>query len=75
MAAFSSPLASRGVDGRHHDQARHVGEVVLEGLGVGCRQLAPARRGPDHHRHGHLAAEHVVQLGGVVDDLVQRQQD
>jgi hypothetical protein len=37
------------------------------------RQLvAGAARHPQHHRHGHLAAEHVVDLRRVVDDLVHR---
>src|SRR5262249_2474824 len=40
------------------------------------RQLADAARGrADHQRHTRLAAEHVVDLGGVVDDLVDRHQD
>ena len=32
MAAFSSPLASAGVDGHGHQQARHVQVEGLEGM-------------------------------------------
>jgi hypothetical protein len=42
---------------------------------VGGAELvaAPARH-PDHHRDPHLTVEHVRDRGGVVDDLVHRQQ-
>ena len=36
---------------------------------------ARAPRRPDDHRHAHLAAEHVADLGGVVHDHVLRDED
>ena len=36
--------------------------------------LPAPRRHADHHRHVELAARHVEEGGGVVHDLVQRQQ-
>jgi hypothetical protein len=42
---------------------------------VGRSELVPPAPGhANHHRHPHLAAEHVRDRGGVVDDLVHRQQ-
>ena len=50
-------------------------EEGLEAVGVGRPELVPATtRHPDHHRHPRLPVEHVGDRGGVVDDLVERQQ-
>jgi hypothetical protein len=59
---------------RHHDlESGHVGEPRLEALRVLRRGPgAGPERGPQHHRHAGGAAEHVVDLGGLVDDLVHR---
>jgi hypothetical protein len=40
----------------------------------GQLRAGTARRA-NHERHAHLAAEHVLNLRGVVDDLVHRHQD
>ena len=45
----------------------------IRGLGVGGAQLAStAANGADHHRDLELAAKHIAQLGGFVDDVVHR---
>ena len=42
---------------------------------MGCRQLLAATFGrAQHHRHPRLAAKHIVDLGRVIDHLVDRQQ-
>ena len=67
-----------GVGGgaRHGDeQARHLEVHGLEAVRVRRAELMARSLGHAHHeRHPDLAAEHVVDVGGVVDDLVHRQQ-
>ena len=61
---------------RDHLEAGHVGEPPVEGLRVLGRELIARPVGrADDHRALHQAAEHVVDLGGVVDDLVHGHQD
>jgi hypothetical protein len=60
---------------RQHAQARHVRVPGFEAVRVLRRELPAGAGGhADHDRHAHLAARHVAQRGGVVHDLVQRQQ-
>jgi len=63
------------LDGRGGDDAQpgHVGEPVLEGVGVLGGELAPAA-GADHDRDGEVSARHMQQGSGVVEDLVEGQQ-
>src|SRR5438552_12192710 len=61
--------------GAHDLQPRHVVEVHLHRLRVLRGELVRgAARPADHDRHVVLAARHVVQLRGRVDDLVQGEQ-
>jgi hypothetical protein len=65
--------ALRVVGGRrHHDlQAGDVDEPGLQGLGVlGGGAGSGASGGADYHRDPSLAAEHVPDLGRLVDELV-----
>ena len=54
--------------------ARDVRVPAFQAVRVlrGDPPAAPGRH-PDHQRHGELAARHVRDRGGVVDDLVERQ--
>src|SRR5215472_13451070 len=64
----------RGCRNRHA-QARAMQKVRLQALAVlGAQLMAPALRGTNHQRHLGLAAEHVVDFGRVVDDLIHREQ-
>ena len=61
--------------GAGDEQSRHLQVERLEAVGVGGAELvAAAARHPDHHWHLRLAVEHVWDRGGVVDDLVQREE-
>ena len=73
--ALQEPLGV-GRGGRvGHVHAGAVHEVGFQRLGVLGRQLAAAAaRHADHHGKVDLAAEHVADLGHVVDDLVHGQQ-
>ena len=76
MAVFSRPLASAGVEGVTTFRPGDVAEPGLEALAVlGGVAAAGALLGPDDHRHLGLAAEHVAQLGRLVDDRLHRQAD
>ena len=63
IAAFSSPLASRGVRRRDDLQPRRVGEPALEALRVLRGELVAGAVGrADDERAAHLAAEHVAPI-------------
>ena len=67
-------MASAGVDGLHDLQAGDVAEPGLEALAVlGGGAGAGAGGHPHDQRHRGLAAEHVAQLGRLVDDLLHRE--
>ncbi len=61
---------------RHGDQqAGHVEVECLEAVRVRRAELVAGALGhTDDQRHADLAAEHVVDVGGRVDDLVEREQ-
>lgn len=60
---------------RQHDQPRDVRKKRLPTVGMLCRQLPPdAATHPNHDGDVQLAARHVQERGGVVDDLVEGQQ-
>ena len=61
-----------GVGRQHHLQPRDVGEHRVEALAVlrGGAE-AGAVHGADHQRGHRLAAEHVAELGRLVEDLVE----
>src|SRR5712691_7642373 len=62
--------------GRNHDaQSGAMQEISFEALTMLCTKLmARALRCAYNHRHLGVAAEHVMNLGGVVDDLIDREQ-
>src|SRR5229473_5003767 len=62
--------------GRNHDaQPGAMQEISFEALAMLCTELmARALRCAYNHRHLGVAAEHVMNLGGVVDDLIDREQ-
>jgi hypothetical protein len=61
--------------GAGDEQSRDLQEQRLEAVRVGRAELMAAAAGhADHQGHPHLAAEHVRDRGGMVDDLVHRQQ-
>ena len=69
---LQEPLGIRRGGGDDHCQAGTVAEKGLEGLGVlGSGLVHEAVRGPEHHGDGLLAAEHVVDLGHLVVNLVE----
>ena len=73
IAASSRPCASAGVRGHHDLEPGHVGEERVERVGVLRRGAQTgAGRHPDDERDPRLATRHVAQLGGLVDDLVER---
>ena len=61
---------------RSHDlQAGHMGVPVFQTMGMLGGELPAGTGGhPDDHRHIELTARHVPDRGGVVDDLIERQQ-
>ena len=61
---------------RGHDlEAGHMGVPVFQAMGMlGGELPAGAGGDPDDHRHVELTARHVPDGGGVVDDLIERQQ-
>ncbi len=68
---FEQALGIRRGARSDHIQPREVSEDRIGRLGVGCRKLAAAAADrADHNRHTHLPAEHIVQLGSLVDDHV-----
>ena len=71
MAVRSRPLASAGFDGATTLRpGRWVNSPSrLEGV-LGRRRAQHTVGGPQHQRDRHLAAEHVAELRGLVDDLV-----
>ena len=69
------PLGVGGRRGHRDEQAGNVQEHRLQAVRVRRAELvAGALRHADHQRHGHLPAEHVADVGGVVDDLIECQQ-
>src|SRR5260370_11523363 len=62
--------------GRNHDaQSGAMQEIGFKALAMLCTELmARALRCAYNHRHLGVAAEHVMNLGGVVDDLIDREQ-
>src|SRR5216683_1686009 len=62
--------------GRNHDaQSGAMQEIGFEALAMLCTELmARALRCAYDHRHLGMAAEHVMNLGGVVDNLIDREQ-
>ena len=74
-AAATARRMSVAVAGRQHLDAGDVAVPALEAVRVLCRELAaPARRHAHDERHAELAVGHVPHRGGVVDDLVEREQ-
>ncbi len=68
-------LGVGGGGGGGDEQPGHVHEERLQAVGVRGPQLVARALGHAHHqRHAGLPAEHVVDVGGVVDDLVEREQ-
>ena len=71
--ALEQPLGRRRIVRRDDDQARHAGvprRIVLAVLrGDAARRAVGAA---EHHRAAHLAAAHVIGLGGRVDDVIDR---
>jgi hypothetical protein len=64
-----------GGRGDSDEQPRHLQEHGLKAVRMGWAELvAGALWHPHHEWHTHLAAEHVVDVGGVVDDLVEGEQ-
>ena len=60
---------------REHAQPRDMGIPAFEAVRMLRRDLPPAAgRHADHQRHRELAARHVRDRRGVVDDLIERQQ-
>src|SRR3989338_7980854 len=53
-----------------------MGKEALQGLGV-LRTLSPPSSDdePDHNWSRHLAAEHIVPLGSIVDELIEGQKE
>ena len=75
IAAFSRPLRVGRRGGHRHEQPGHVQEQRLQAVRVGRAELVAGALGHAHdQRHARLAAEHVVDVRGVVDDLVEREQ-
>ena len=75
IAVFSRPLASAGVEGTATSRPGHVQEHRLQAVRVRRAELvAGALRHAHDQRHARLAAEHVVDVRRVVDDLVEREQ-
>ena len=73
IACTRRPAVSAGVDGRHHDHARQMREPGLQHLRVLRGRVAPhAVRHAHHHGGLRLPAEHVADLGDLVDQLVHR---
>ena len=71
----SMPRASSIVAGRQHPDAGDVRVPALQAVRVLGGELAPAaRRHADDQRHGELPARHVRDGGGVVHDLIEREQ-
>ena len=61
-----------GGGGHGYEQPGDVQEERLEAVGVGGPELVAGALGHAHdERHADLPAEHVVDVGGVVDDLVE----
>ena len=61
--------------GNRDEQAWHVHKDRLQAVRVGGPQLVTgALRHAHHQRHARLSAKHVVDVGGVVDDLIEREQ-
>ncbi len=71
MHAAARPLASYAFDGVHHLETGNVAEQSFEALAVlrPSRHAATADCG-DREWQDRLAAEHVLQLCGLIDDLV-----
>ena len=69
-----SPRTSSGVEVADHLQARNVHQP-----GLGCRACCTPGDHPappcdaDRQRHRQLSARHVAVLGGLVDDLLERE--
>ena len=75
VAAGKAPKAQAfrigGSRGNRDLQPRNVGKEHLDGLGVLRGELEPDATGAtDDHRHLELAAKHVADLRGVLDNLV-----
>ncbi len=68
-------LGVGGRGGHGDEQAGDVQEQRLQAVRVRRPQLVAGALGHAHdERHADLAAEHVVDVGRVVDDLVEREQ-
>ncbi len=73
--ALQQALRVGGGGGHGDEQAGDVQEQRLQAVRVGGAELVAGALGHAHdQRHARLAAEHVVDVRGVVDDLVERQQ-
>src|SRR5215207_9496347 len=61
--------------GRHDLETGEVSVEALQGVRMLGRELdASAVGAPDHERHLYLSAREIAHLGGVLDDLVRRQE-
>ncbi len=73
--ALQQALGVGGGGGHGDEQAGDVQEQRLEAVRVGGPELVPGALGHAHdERHAGLAGEHVVDVRGVVDDLIEGEQ-
>ena len=74
--AQQQALGVIGIGGNHHFQARERGHHLVHALAVLARGAEAATAGEaDHRRAARFAAEHVAELGHLVDDLVHAYAD
>ncbi|OPZ70925.1 MAG: hypothetical protein BWY82_01899 [Verrucomicrobia bacterium ADurb.Bin474] len=70
---FEEPFGVVGGSRAHHLQSGCVRNEILRGMRVcGTDGGATVGRATDHDRAVDLAARHVANVGGIVDDLVER---
>ena len=68
---FQKTLGILRRPGRNHLQPGEMGKDGIRCLRMCGAQLAPsAGNRPDDHRQDELPAEHVMQLGGLIDNVV-----
>src|SRR6266436_2760912 len=72
---LQQPLRISRCGRNHNAQSGAMQKISFEALAMLCTELmARALRCAYNHRHLGVATEHVMNLGGVVDDLIDREQ-